>query len=69
MKKTMIIILALIFTTLFNACASTVHRNTGHLEDKTLNNNKVDFFTLLRVTTYNGVYVEADQGSTVGSLK
>ena len=63
------LILLLIAVLALNGCGSTIHPNTGHLEDKTLNNNKVDFFTLLRVTTYNGVYVEADQGSTVGSLK
>lgn len=51
-----------------NGCGSTVQPSVGTngaFDDKTLNNNKIDFFTLLRVQNNYGTQstiVESDRG-------
>lgn len=57
MKKILIIVSALIITVGLNGCASTSSPSVGtngFYNDKTLNNNTVDFFTLLRVQNNYG---------------
>lgn len=57
MKKIFLIVSAMLTVMVLNGCGSTVHPSigtNGNFDDKTLNGNNVDFFTLLRIQNNYG---------------
>ena len=53
------LLLAIVALFVLSGCGSTVQPSvgSGEVNDKTLNNNKVDFFTLLRVQNNYGTNI------------